>query len=444
MESAGALQRIVREALRAEQEQRWDSAIDHYRMAWKRLPTDHRLPTNLGNVYWLAGQPDDAVAAYLEALKLDPQAAVPLRGLGNALRDLNQFEQADAAYRRSLRLMDDPVTAWNHSQLLLGLEQYTSAFLAAERRLELEAMLPYRHPPYSTLHPSLVGKASGRPLHLWSEQGFGDTLQYLRWLVPLCQRPQAIILEVEHQLVGLLQQGLAWLPYPPRVLSKPRDGSSPEPTNADQAPLMSLPQRLGGAPHGELVPYLRCSSWVKTEPLSHREVPRIGVVWAAGRKLDDPFTAREYQRRSLGMGPLRRLLEGLAGQGAQLTLLQVGNDRDMGLEAARQARGLWQWADLLAEDADFAATAAVVGQLDLVITVDTAMAHLAGALGHPAWVLLPWSADPRWLRQRHDSVWYPSLRLWRQQQRDDWSGVVDAVLKALPNGWQGLNCYGPG
>jgi ADP-heptose:LPS heptosyltransferase len=228
------------------------------------------------------------------------------------------------------------------------------------------------------------------------------------------------------------------------VVAKPRDGSGAGAISAEQAPLMSLPQRLGGAPHAELVPYLRLPGCGAVEAANQQDAPRIGVVWAAGRKLDDPFTAREYRRRSLGIGPLCQLLEGLAGHGAQLTGLQVGDDRAMGLEAEQQAAGRWQWADQLAEDADFAATAAALGQLDLVITVDTAMAHLAGALGHPAWVLLPWSADPRWLRQRDDSVWYTSLRLWRQHEPDDWSGVVDALLDALPSGWDNLSCRAPG
>ena len=85
----------------------------------------------------------------------------------------------------------------------------------------------------------------------------------------------------------------------------------------------------------------------------------------------------------------------------------------------------------MAHDADFAATAAMVAELDLVITVDTAMAHLVGAMGRPGWVLLPWSAAPRWLRDRHDSPWYPSLRLFRQPQPGNWSAVVDAVLKEV-------------
>jgi ADP-heptose:LPS heptosyltransferase len=173
--------------------------------------------------------------------------------------------------------------------------------------------------------------------------------------------------------------------------------------------------------------YLRSSAW----PLvgSHRR-PRIGLVWAAGRKLDDPFTAREYRKRSLPPEALAALIEGLHGQGAELSNLQIGPDRD-------QAK---PWADLFVDalpaHADFADTAAWIRQLDLLISVDTASAHLAGALGHPCWMLLPYSADPRWLRDRSDSPWYPSLRLFRQPDTGQWQPVIEQVLTAFTPWWR--------
>lgn len=388
------------------------------------LDHDHRLPTNLGNVLWLADQADAARQAFEQAIELAPAEALPLRGLGNALRDLNDFEQADAAYRRSRQLSDDPLTAWNHSQLLLGLERYSEGYAAAERRLELAAMLPFRSGPYATpaTHPSLRGEACNEPLHLWSEQGLGDTLQYVRWITLLGQQANTISLEVEHQLVTLLQQGLSWLPHPPQVLAKPRDGAAAPHIRASHAPLMSLPHCLGGAPLAEQIPYLQSSDWPVCP--DGRQTRKIGVVWAAGRKLEDPFTAREYRKRSLPPEVLGALLEGLHLNGAELVNLQLGPDRGAAGALARC------FATELDPTADFAATAALVCQLDLVITVDTAMAHLCGALGQRAWVLLPASADPRWLRQRSDSPWYPTLQLWRQPSNGDWLEVIDRVVKS--------------
>lgn len=433
--SGTSLAQLFRGAVDAEQGQDWPRAIACYRQAIGLARGDHRLPTNLGNVLWLANQPEAARDAFRCATALAPEAALPHRGLGNALRDLNAFEAADAAYSKARQLSDDALSAWNHSQLLLGLERYASAYAAAERRLELDAMLPYRpstgtqQPHHPLLQPSEQAPAMPclTPLHLWTEQGFGDSLQYVRWLTRLCQQPHAITLEVEHQLVSLFAQGLSWLPHPPAVVAKPRDGRGAPALAGAHCPLLSLPHHLGGAPLTDAVPYLRSEAWPSA---GDREVyPRIGLLWAAGRKLEDPFTAREYRKRSLSPEALGQLVEGLHQAGAQLVTLQVGHDRAMAAPLASR------FADALPENADFAATAAVVRQLDLVICVDTAMAHLAGALGHPAWVLLPFAADPRWLRDRSDSPWYPSLRLFRQPQAGDWGTPIASVLQQLRHLW---------
>ena len=429
-----ALRQLLVGAQDAERRGDWAAAASCYEQALPLLPDDHRLPTNLGNALWLANQPDAAREAFEQAAAMAPQAPVPLRGLGNALRDLNAFEQADAAYGQALQLDNDPLTAWNHSQLLLGLERYSEAYAAAERRLELAAMLPYREGPYASAseHPSLRGEPSELPLHLWSEQGLGDTLQYVRWICLLAEQPNAITLEVEHQLVGLLQQGLSWLPHPPQVVAKPRDGTAAPAIEAAQAPLMSLAHHLGQAPLPYEAGYLRSGDW-STPRNASRSQPRIGLVWASGCKLDAGFTSREYHKRSLPPQMLGALVEALHLAGAQLVNLQVGVDRKAadGLESS--------FSSALDPQADFAATAAVVRQLDLVITVDTAMAHLCGALDQPAWVLLPYSADPRWLRQRSDTPWYQSLRLWRQPRSGDWLALVDRLVAALPAWWAELS-----
>ena len=125
---------------------------------------------------------------------------------------------------------------------------------------------------------------------------------------------------------------------------------------------------------------------------------------------------------------LMRLLEGLSRitPTPALVNLQLGSDR------AQAAAWAGPWSAELSSDADFAATADLIGSLDLVISVDTATAHLVGALGAPGWILLPWSADPRWLRRRCDSPWYPDLELWRQPTHGDWDGLVDRLLRSLP------------
>jgi ADP-heptose:LPS heptosyltransferase len=194
--------------------------------------------------------------------------------------------------------------------------------------------------------------------------------------------------------------------------------------------LLSLPAVLGGAPCPQPPgpegrgAYLR---GLAAPALAERldRPPRIGLTWASGRKLADGFTIREYRKRTLSEEALLRLVQGLVAQGCEPVLLQQGEDRRMADPVGHLFAGA------IDPSGDFLATARVVADTDLVVTVDTAMAHLAGAMGHPAWVLLPFSADPRWLRDRSDSPWYPTLRLFRQGVERDWMTVVDDVLLAL-------------
>ena len=168
--------------------------------------------------------------------------------------------------------------------------------------------------------------------------------------------------------------------------------------------------------------YLRPPSWPRAAKAAGRP-PRVGLVWATGRKQKDPFLRREYERRSLPAPVLVHLLEGLEQAGAELVCLQFGEDR-------RRADA-WDgtFAATLADGVSLADNAHWIAALDLVITVDTAMAHLVGAMGALGWVLLPWAADPRWLRDRVDSPWYPSLTLLRQPAHRDWDGLVQRILR---------------
>jgi ADP-heptose:LPS heptosyltransferase len=188
--------------------------------------------------------------------------------------------------------------------------------------------------------------------------------------------------------------------------------------------LLSLPWLLGGAPLPEHVSWLQAEHWPQPR-LSPAGKPRIGLVWAAGRKMDDPVTAREYWRRSLDQAALGRLIEGLVQRGSECVPLQFGEDRDQASP----------WRDWLLEGlgptADFAATADRVAELDLVISVDTAMAHLVGAMRRPIWLLLPFSAAPRWGAQGRTTSWYESMRLFRQPRPGDWQSAIDQILAAI-------------
>jgi hypothetical protein len=277
-------------------------------------------------------------------------------------------------------------------------------------------------------------------LILVSEQGFGDSLQFVRFLPELVRQRQAsglkagVQLLIEPALVTLFIEGLAWLADPPKILPKPPAASR----TSRGLSLLDLPHALGGdqaLPSGLENGYLRSPLWSATPrwlPRASSQTvlppgtgPAIGLVSAAGRKLDDPFCAREYHKRTLPKRELWRLVEGLKQQGALVYDLQFGSD-----QTRHQALAL-ELLDPGLSLEGFATTARVLAQLDLVITVDTAMAHLVGAMGRPGWVLLPWSADPRWLSATSTTPWYPSLRLFRQGRGGDWNGAVDQLLTAF-------------
>lgn len=386
-------------------------------------PLDHRLPANRGNALWLSDQPELALAAYRRAVQLAPRNAVVFRGLGNVHCDRNAFEAADRAYRFSYGLETDPLTAWNHSQLLIGLERYSEGYTLAESRWQLSGVRPWRDPEMAWR-----GEPEGwtKPLLVWSEQGLGDTLQHLRWLGPLLAGRRSgatpIRLEVESCLVALLQQVLTGVQPQPQVISKPVIG--PENWAGHHVSLLSLPLLLGGAPVPKQALWLNAPHWHRSATANGLPL-RVGLVWAAGRKLENPVTEREYKRRSLSLKALGDLITGMAQLGIACELLQFGADKNQASP--------WRsyYSSELETDSDFAATADRVAKLDIVISVDTAMAHLVGAMGREGWVLLPFSAAPRWLRQRKDTPWYPSLRLFRQPSTGDWGAVVQQVLLAL-------------
>jgi hypothetical protein len=410
----------------------WLAAAATYAQLAADHPFDHRLLANQANALWLADLPDAARERYVRALKISPDCPVSKRGLASCLRDLNQFETALAVHQELEAVLqpgspDRLANLWAHSQVLVGLERFTEAFQRmALRRAWAEGLL---HPPGNPLAPQLT---------LVSEQGFGDTLQFVRFLEPLlAQRLLAglrggLQLLVEPCMVDLLREGLAWLEDPPEVHPKPLQ------LPADALSLLDLPHALGPqpvAPRRADAAYLVSPLWAQERgrpPLAASSAGcmgpgpwRLGLVTAAGRPLDDPFCVRESHKRTLPEQIIWRLVRELRQRGAVLYDLQFGEEslrhRGLGLDLLDPGLSL----------DGFGATARVVAQLDLVVTVDTAMAHLVGAMGRPCWVLLPWSADPRWLREGSCSPWYPNSRLFRQPRSGDWHGAVDQLLECF-------------
>jgi len=304
----------------AEQLFDWD-LVDHlYKQLSILIPDDHRILANRARACWFADRPVIACKLYRAAQEIALQGEGPdpilLQGLGNALRDLNRFEEADRAYADCRELLSAPdIASWNHSQLLVGLERYEEAFNLSETRLQLEECTVYRDPVESYWD----GVTKPEKLYVWTEQGFGDTLQYLRWIKPLINK-QSVQLEVEEPLLSLVKDFIE----PCLEVSVKSKEAPPLPASCEHISLLSLPSRLGLAPlENASGPYLGIDGLPSRSP---GPVPRVGLVWSAGRSQNDPFTLREYKKRSLTTHVLAALLHGLHQQGAELVPLQVGPD----------------------------------------------------------------------------------------------------------------------
>jgi hypothetical protein len=259
---------------------------------------------------------------------------------------------------------------------------------------------------------------TGKTILVHAEQGLGDTLQFLRYVPSIAARGGAVVLEVQPALLPLL----AAQPQLMAHLASLHAYGDALPHFDCHCPLLSLPLALGTMletiPGG--VPYIdadpaRVIAW-RTELRSGDE-PRIGLVWAGAKGHAND------RNRSLPLTLLRPLL-----QRGDLRFVALQREQREGDAAILAASGVVDAGGRLETLAD---TTAIIAGLDLVITVDTSIAHLAGAMGKPIWVLLPFCPDFRWLIERDDSPWYPSARLFRQTAAGDWAGVVKRVSEAL-------------
>ncbi|MDX2273407.1 MAG: tetratricopeptide repeat protein [Cyanobacteriota bacterium] len=395
-----------------------EAAIEYYQQAILLAPTDARLYNNLGNALHSIDRLDEAILAYQKTLQLRPTDPQAYNNLGIVLQENGQVAEAIHLYQEAIRR--DPIAAAAHYNLgtaLLSLGDWEQGWQEYEWRW----MQP-QATPRGFAQPVWDGTATACLL-LHSEQGLGDTLQFVRYVVEVRQRCHRLLLECQPPLVSLLKT----LAEVDEVIPQ----GSPLPAFDCHASLLSLPRilqtRLDSIPPprpfqlpSPLPPF--------TDRLANDPTARkIGIVWATGYRPDLDLQ-RTYRQKSC---PLGYFLELLDWPSVALYSLQVGGnapDLDPFLPHPRLH-------PLAPHLKDFADTAAAIRQLDLVISVDTAVVHLAGSLGIPTWLLLPFASDWRWLVNRRDSPWYPSLRLFRQSQAGDWQGVWQAVKQSLALEW---------
>ncbi|WP_175426530.1 tetratricopeptide repeat protein [Azospirillum brasilense] len=395
---------------------RHDAAVGAGRSALALAPAEPGVLSNLGLALSLRSGGDEAAARVLRrAVAIDPDFTSARLNLGVVLSKLRRIGEAEAQCRRVLDR--DPNHAEAHT--LLG----TCLLLRGEleagfREYEWRTRLADRQVTPRGL-PTPVwagGNPDGLTILLHDEQGLGDGIQFVRYAPLLRRRGARVIVECDDRLVRLF----ATLPGVDGVVGR----SDATPPHDAHAALLSLPHCLDTtlATVPAEVPYLHAEPALTTAwamRLGPRTGLRVGLVWAGNPEFKDD------RRRSPGLAALRPLLDvpGVAVFGLQMGAGRQDLDRCGPLPSS--------FTDLGAEIADFADTAAIMENLDLVISSCTAPAHLAGALGRPVWTLLPDIADWRWLERGDTSPWYPTMRLFRQTRSGDWTSVVAGVREAL-------------
>jgi tetratricopeptide (TPR) repeat protein len=435
------------------EKKRFDQAIASLRRALDLNPNFLLAHTNLGKALLSLGNYDHAVACYRRALELasrsplaQPTALMNLRCdlahalveqgntteavelcrqiiaaqpnfprahavLGGALARMHRHSDAIAAYRRAIALRpNDADVHWTLANELLLFGDYAQGWSEYEWESKTSSSTRWR----AFAEPLWDGsELHGKTILLDVDQGFGDTIQFIRYLPLVAQRGGRVLVQCQPALHRLFSN----LPEADQVIA----GGQPLPSFDVHCPLPSLPRifktELDSIPAS--VPYLwpdaaLVQSW--RQRLGNTSAKRVGIVWG-GRLRPDP-------RRSARLQDLALLAE---IPGIELFSLQAGSAR---AQTASPPPG-FHLIDLMDDVHDFADTAALIANLDLVISIDTAVAHLAGALGRPIWIMLPYVPSWRWLLDRTDSPWYPTMRLFRQAFPGDWSGVVQKVSAAL-------------
>jgi tetratricopeptide (TPR) repeat protein len=380
-----------------------------------RLKPDYtEAHNNLGNVLQKQGKLVEALACLQHALRLKPDFAEAHYNLGNVLKEQGQLTEALASYQQALRLTPDYAEAhWNRALVWLLAGDFEQGWPEYEWRWQRQEASPPRFP-----QPRWDGASlHGQTILLWAEQGLGDTLQFVRY-APLVQaRGGCVLVACQPALVPLLSR----CPGIDQLLSQ----GSPLPPFDAWAPLLSLPGLLQTtlATVPRTVPYLfpdpeRVQYW--RQELHPLEGFKIGIVWQGNSRHQND------KQRSIPLAqfePLARV------ERVQLISLQKGAGREQ-LEAVAERFPVIDLGQRLDGDS-LADAAAAMQNLDLLIACDTALAHLAGALGVPVWLALPFAPDWRWLLEREDSPWYPSMRLFRQQKWGDWDEVFARMAAAL-------------
>jgi tetratricopeptide (TPR) repeat protein len=363
---------------------------------------------NLGMAMENLGRFDLAAAAYERALRLDPDYADAANNLANVLHSGGRLDEAIAAYRRAVAMR--PQFAWAHWNLglaLLASGDYAEGWREFEWRLKVDEP---GHPRPNFREPRWDGRdLGGRRILLWTEQGFGDMIQFARYVPVVVARGGKPILYCPGNLTRLFSR-LSGVEVVER--------GQPLPAFDVECPLMSLPLVLGTTLRTipDSVPYLSGDPDAWRSRLIPDGRRSVGLAWS-GRRAPDPRRTVPSDQ----LAPLAKVsgVRWISLQRADAQTPHAPPPSELAMD------------DWTSELNDFADTAALIHHLDLVVTIDTAVAHLAGAMGKPVWLMLPYVADWRWTPRQERTPWYGTMRLFRQSRPSDWTTPLAAVVEAM-------------
>jgi hypothetical protein len=378
--------------------------------------------SNRGNALYELKRFEDSLASYDRALTVRPDYAEALYNRGVTLHELKRFDEALASYDCALKVRPDYADAhFNEALCRMLIGDFKRGWEKHEWRWETAQL---RSGKRNFAQPLWVGSSeiAGKTVLLHAEQGIGDTIQFCRYVPHVVERGARVILAVPEELHELMST----LPAKVQIISK----GDPLPDFDMHCPLLSLPlafgTRLETIP--STTPYLaapegKTSAW--HDRLGKPTKPRVGLVWAGNPRkelsnanLIDRQRSIEFDR----LAPFFQVTE------CEFYSLQKGEDAVLQLRESTLRQQIIDWTDDLQ---DFSDTAALIENLDLIITVDTSVAHLAGALGKPFWLMNRYNTCWRWLLDRDDSPWYPTARLFRQDDTREWDNVIARVHTAL-------------
>lgn len=389
------------------------AAVLYLKRGLSLQPDDGGSWSNLGNALRALGQLKDAERAHRRALDLTPDRPETHYNFGLCLRDRGDLHSAENCFRKADALgYSGPDLAWDRSLNYLLAGHLKEGFARYEARWTLP-----QSPPQHIDIPRWDGRPLDGNLLVYAEQGLGDSLQFCRYLPQLTGRAHHVLFECQPPLYRLLRAS----PSLSAIEIHARDKDRLPPVDA-AVPLLSLPRHCGTDTNLDIpadIPYLAPpTTGIPKLATGRGDKTRIGLSWAGKPSHNND------RNRSITLAQFAPLFDCANTEFFSLQIGDAAYQRDAFDHAS-------QLQELSPHIRDFADTAALMQELDLIITVDTSLAHLAGALGKPVWVLLPYAPDWRWQLHRDDSPWYPSMTLFRQPSPGDWADVIRRVRSRL-------------